>query len=52
MMRHDVVSQEDLDEEECPQGFKLSGSIPQAKQEAETPDGAAAGDSGWLVRIA
>ena len=38
-----VVEQE-LDEEECPEGFKLAGSVPQPAQEhAPKSDGTAAG---------
>ena len=37
--------QEDLDEEECPEGFKLAGSVPQAKQEpVQQQNGAASGE--------
>ena len=35
--------QEDLDEEECPEGFTLSGSIPEAVQADEKPLDAVAG---------
>lgn len=37
--------EQDLDEEECPEGFKLAGSVPQPAQEhAPKTDGAAAGN--------
>ncbi len=39
-----VSVQEDLEEEEYPEGFKLAGSVPQAAQEPDQdPDNAAAG---------
>lgn len=42
-----VSHQDDLDEEECPEGFKLAGSVPQAKQEPEPQqNGADTGPSG------
>ena len=37
-----VVAQEDLDEEECPEGFKLSGAVPEAQPDSEAPQGATA----------
>lgn len=39
-----VVVQEDLEEEEYPEGFQLAGSVPHAAQEPDQkPDAAAAG---------
>jgi len=39
-----VSVQEDLEEEEYPEGFKLAGSVPQAAQEPDrNQDNAAAG---------
>ena len=35
-------AQEDLDEEECPEGFKLSGAVPEAQPDSEAPQGATA----------
>lgn len=41
-----VSHQEDLDEEECPEGFKLAGSVPEARQDAkQNQDSSAAGPS-------
>lgn len=40
-----VSHQEDLDEEECPEGFKLSGAVPEAQPDSEAMHGAAAGPS-------
>lgn len=38
-----ICKQEDLDEEECPEGFKLSGAVPEAQPDSEAMHGAAAG---------
>ncbi|KAL3140467.1 hypothetical protein ABBQ38_004726 [Trebouxia sp. C0009 RCD-2024] len=37
-----VSHQEDLDEEEFPEGFKLSGAVPEAQPDTEAPEGTAA----------
>lgn len=40
-----MLMQEDLDEEECPEGFKLAGSVPEARQDAkQNQDSSAAGE--------
>lgn len=37
-----VHAQEDLDEEEFPEGFKLSGAVPEAQPDTKAPEGTAA----------
>lgn len=43
-----IDAQEDLDEEACPEGFKLSGTVPEAQQDSEAPRDATAGTQSTL----